>query len=386
MLMLGMSIGMFCFTVAQSDPFAQPPDKVTFAAVDLVPDKWTSFQFPTPLPGEIKANNLVQAHVLMANRERSAVVVLLHYWGASDLNNERQLAQRLARNGISSVILEMPYHLSRAPLGTRSGELAVTPDPVRLRSTMIQATQEVQRAIDWIETRPEFDPMHIGLCGTSLGGIVGSLVFAVEPRISAYASVLGGAQISRIVWRSSRLARERETLRSAGWDEKGLVAEFVDVEPTTYLKADDPRPSYVIGARYDTVIPRDCTQALIKGLGDPEVLWLRTGHYGGALVQSSIHTSVTNFFSKTFGGSGFTAPGRLYAPTLRLGTPTSTEQGLQIGIGLDFWQSGSTFGTIFLTPRGPQGFIGAHLSGGFALGISVAPRRTSPGLLWSVVL
>ena len=45
-----------------------------------------------------------------------------------------------------------------------------------------------------------------------------------------------------------------------------------------------------------------------------------------------------------------------------------------------------TFATVMLTPGGVQGFIGHTLSRNLALGVTVLPKRTTWGVMWSVVL
>ncbi|MFX9638786.1 hypothetical protein ABTO85_20010, partial [Acinetobacter baumannii] len=75
------------------------------------------------------------------------VVVLLHYWGAPDTKVEDEIAQLLARRGIAAVAMPLPYHLGRSPMGRRSGELAIVPDPRSLNQTMTQAVLDVQRTI-----------------------------------------------------------------------------------------------------------------------------------------------------------------------------------------------------------------------------------------------
>ncbi len=375
---------------AQDAPVQQPPPPIVFNPVNLTADGPVKFWMPSAYASGYPENQNVPLHVLVPEGPGPhPTVIILHYWGAVDLKAEMELAKRLTGRGIASVIVELPYHLTRAPKGTRSGELAIQPDPERMRATMIQAVYDLRRTLDWIETRPEFDGDKIGLAGTSLGAIVGSLAFAIDPRISAYSSILGGADLASTVWGSSRLVREREVLRKNGWTRETLADALRPIEPTAYFKADDPRPAYLIAARYDTIVPVSSYRALQNALPNLKTLWIETGHYGGFVVQNSIHNSVVNFFDKSFSGQTFNAPGRLYAPTLRLAAPASLESGLQVGLGLDFWKSdeqGTAFGTLLLTPKGPQVFIGAKVGGGLAVGASIQTKRTTLGMMWSFVL
>lgn len=377
-------------TLAQETPVTQPPPPATFAPADLLVGQRTQVRLTSAWPSEFPENASFLLHVFRPESESpTPVVILLHYWGATDLKAESDLALRLNRRGISAVIVELPYHLQRAPKGTRSGQLAIQPDPARLRQTMGQAVWDVRRTVDWVQSRPEFKADQIGIAGISLGGFVGATCFAVEPRLAAFASVLGGADLAGTIWSSSRLVRERDAMRRAGWREDSLREALKTIEPTTYLRETETRPAYSVAARYDTIVPAASYRALHQALPQSQRLWLETGHYGGFVVQSSVFDSVARFFDVTFDGASFVAPRRLYAPTLRLGAPMNLENGLQVGIGLDFWKSdeaGTAFGSIFWTPKGPQAFIGVKAGSGFAAGVSILPKRTAPAILWSFVL
>lgn len=371
-----------------------PLARVEFSDWRLMEDtgKTSTFaaEFPSAYPSGRVQNDTVHLQVMVPKGvAKPPVVLLLHYWGAPDLRAETAQATRLAKLGIASVMMELPYHLSRTPSGTRSGELAISPDPASLRQMMIQAVGDIRRTVDWIESRPELDASRIGLAGTSLGAVIGSVAFAVEPRLGSYCSVLGGADLAGILWRSARLVRERDVMRRNGLTRESLTKALVTIEPLTHLRQDDLRPIFVIGAKYDTVVPRANQEALAKHLVHSQSLWLPTGHYGGFLVQQSLFREVGDFFSATFQGAVYQPPARLYAPTLRVIGLANPVSGLSVGAGLDVWnldQEGRVFATVILTPKGLQGFVGTRVSTGFSLGVSILPRKTTLGALWSFVL
>lgn len=371
----------------------ESPPKIGFGRWRAVPEVGPStfrIDFPSPIKTDYPANDVVPVHVVLPEGPGPhPSVVLLHYWGTTDQRTEFAMARRLAKAGIAGVIVELPYHLHRTPPGKRSGELAVQGDPASLVAVMTQAIQDLRRTVDWIETRDEFDSHRIGIMGTSLGGIVGALAFAVETRFVAYTSVLGGAGISDIFWASSRLVREREQLRRKGVTRASLTEFLKPIEPAEYLRKDDSRPSYVIAARHDTVMPAGTYRKLIASLGNPQSLWLDAGHFGGFFVQNSVMNTAAKFFEQTFKGEQFVAPVRLYAPTVRILGTLVPGAGLQVGAGLDVWKSdarGSITATFVLTPKGPQGIIGTQVSQGLTLGVVILPKRTTAGAMWSFIL
>ncbi len=348
-------------------------------------------EFPSPVTSPFSPNNTVPLRIFMPVNPgtKIPVVLILHYWGATDLKNERAMAQELNRANIAAAVMTLPYHLTRTPTGHHSGDLAIEPDPRKMVLTMTQAVLDVRRSLDFLETRPEFDQTHVGLSGTSLGALVAELAFGVDDRISHVAFVLGGADIAHIVWTSSLLVRQRDALIRRGFTEEKLHQSIEVIEPLRYLPSRRSAPSLVIGGQYDTVINQQSTQELIACLTSPRVLWLDTGHYGGIFVQRRLMREVARFFQTEFTGSSFNAPERVYAPTIRIGVKVDSGNGFDLGVGLDllkFDKKGDTFTTLFVTPRGPQLFLGRSIAQGFSLGAIASTRKSGVALLWSAVL
>lgn len=347
--------------------------------------------FPSPLPGIYPSNNTVPLRVFIpANADGPVPVVLvLHYWGATDLRNERDLALELNRNKIAAAVMTLPYHLERTPPGRYSGEIAIEPDPRQMVTTMTQAVMDTRRSIDFLESRSEFDHTRLGLAGTSLGSLVAELTYGVDDRITHVAFVLGGVDLAHIVWSSSLLVRQKDMLIRLGYTEEALRADIKQIEPLQFLPSRRTSPSLVIGGHYDTVIKQQSTEELIATLTNPKVLWLDTGHYGGIFVQRRLMRELARFFTAEFSGKSFTPPQTVYAPTIRLGLKVDTGNGFDIGVGLDllkFDKRGDTFMTLFVTPRGPEIYIGRDVSQGFSVGVIGSTHNSGAALMWSAVL
>lgn len=347
-------------------------------------------EFPSGRPSGVATNDRVRLRVFLPTTGEgpAPLVVVLHYWGATDLGLETAWARRLAEAGIASAVLALPYHIDRTPPGERSGERAVQPDSGRLRETLAQGVADVRRALDWAETRPEIDPRRFAVAGTSLGSLVAAACFAVDDRIQAGAFVLGGADFAHVFWNSSRTVSLRDAMRNRGYTEARLREELASVEPALRLAGARARPALVVSAKFDTVVPARSTKALVDAIPGAQTIVLDTGHYGGSLVQNSILRSATEFFARTFRGEEYRAPGRLYAPTLRVGLALASERGLQVALGVDLWRAGPGgrfFASGLVTPQGAQGFVGANLGSGLAVGAMVYPKRTAPGVFWNVI-
>ena len=344
----------------------------------------------TAVPSGIPVNDSYTMKAFVPFRSSPVpVVILLHYWGATDTGLEEGLAQMLNDRGIAAVIAPLPYHLNRTPAGYRSGELAIQPDLHKLVGTMTQSVMDTRRVIDWIQTRREFKGDAISVGGTSLGSLVAIMTFATDERIKSATFMLGGSDLAQILWRSSRVVEQRDSLRRKGYTIEKVREEIAPVEPGRFLRKDDPRPTFVIGAKHDTVIPPDCTQLLIDQLGNPKTLWMDTGHFGGVFVQNRLLRNIAKFYDDTLNDREFEAPNAFYAPTIRLGLNANGDSGLQVAGGIDVWRTGKNgegFASALLTPRGVQGFIGYKLSKELAVGASLTRKKTTWGIFWSIVL
>lgn len=385
----------FVATYAQEPTVTDTPPAVEFGAWRTLQstDFWTDYEMviDSPFRSPYPENNRVRLNVKIPTDTFGSVpvVVILHYWGADNLRFETATAERLAVSGIASVIMPLPYHLSRTPAGSMTGAMAILPDPKSLTDTMTQSILDIKRVVDWIEARPEFDNSRIGLTGTSLGAIVASLAFAVEPRFATSAFLLGGVDVAHILWNSSRVVNQREALRRAGYTEEALREELASIEPLNYLDPTDARRTLVIAARHDTVVPARSTQLLIDNLGAPEHIWLDTGHFGGAIIEPRIQSTVASFLAAQLTGREFSPPSMIYAPTIRIGILTDPETGLSLALGLDLWKSdafATGFGSVLVTPTGVKGYVGYNFSKNIAFGATIGPKRTTLGLLWSFIL
>lgn len=139
-----------------------------------------TFRFDSPLPSGYEENNRVQGECLPEYPLSSPAAILLSGWleGASDYS---RLASWVGRCGRNLWAMDLPYHMRRTPQGTRSGELAITPDVVRTLKAVRQAVVDARVLISamW-----ELGSRDIALLGFSLGGWVGSLLALSEPKVS----------------------------------------------------------------------------------------------------------------------------------------------------------------------------------------------------------
>jgi pimeloyl-ACP methyl ester carboxylesterase len=64
--------------------------------------------------------------------------------------------------------------------------------PNEARDVAIQWSKDVGRSLDYLESRPDIDGQRLAFYGLSMGGQVGPIVGAIEPRLRALVLVAGG--------------------------------------------------------------------------------------------------------------------------------------------------------------------------------------------------
>ncbi|MCG9895293.1 MAG: hypothetical protein MH204_07450 [Fimbriimonadaceae bacterium] len=403
-----MAVSLLCLAGVQASPYFCQVERYQEPASDLLAAPppisfadWTleseddlartyRFAFPSARPSGDPANDLVVVRVMVprdAPRPMPAAI-LLHYWGAVDSRTEVALARRLAARGIASAIMPLPYHLDRTPAGSRSGALAIRPDAGSIRETVAQAASDVRRLVDFLQTRPEIRGDRIGLAGTSLGAIIGSLPFAVDSRIRSAAFTLGGVGLAEILWRSPLVQEQRDQVRAAGWTQESLARELEPVEPVLRLRPlEPPRDALIIRARHDQVVPPESTDKLVEALGTPHVLMLESGHYGGFLVERNILRTVAGFLDATLHDRPYQAPSGISSVTLRVGIAYDPNRSIQVAGAVDVWRDGRFHFSPMVTPRGPEAWLGYTLRDEWALGLRFAGGASPTwGIFWNTIL
>jgi dienelactone hydrolase len=251
--------------------------------------------FPSPVTTSIEANNTVHAEYYRSRLSgRRPAVIVLHILGG-DFELSRLFANCLAQHGAHALFVKMPYYGPRRD--TSSTKRMVSPDPDETVAGMTQAVLDIRRSVAWLASRPEVDPQQLGIFGISLGGITAALVAAVEPRIENVCLLLAGGDIGAAGWDAphAKIIRERWLAQGRKRDEFVNILKAVD--PVTYAQTARGKRILMLNATDDEIIPRACTVALWKSLGEPEIRWLDGGHISVMRHLFTALLTVSHFFT-----------------------------------------------------------------------------------------
>jgi len=241
---------------------------------------------PTPIPFEFW-------RCVRAPRPAPAIIV------TPILGGGRSLARAQCR-----ALVEAGFHVVLVQRGTR-----ILRETWAIEDLELWARRSVAARLavfEWMRRRPEIDGERIGALGISLGGIVTTLLLAVEPRIHSAVIALAGRDLSEVIEISSeeRLIK----FRAAKAAEHGIseaeacarVEAAFPSDPGAFASAIDPRRAVLITARLDTVMPHEYQVALWESMGRPLRYDLFTGHYSGAVYLPYILEVSARWFHERF--------------------------------------------------------------------------------------
>jgi len=239
-------------------------------------------RFQSALETPHAENNVVHARYFPGRtrsgaRSRRAVLVLPQ-WN-SDARGHMGLAKLLARFGMSTLRLSMPYHDARMPPELHRADYIVSANVVRTLEVCRQAVLDARRAIWWLRDQGY---ERIGILGTSLGSCLSMLTAVHEPLVRAQALNHVSPFFADVVWRGLSTRHVREAL-----DGRITVDElrrlWMPISPWHYLDRVRTPATLLVYARYDLTFPVDLSRTLIdefRRRGIPhEAAVLPCGHY-----------------------------------------------------------------------------------------------------------
>jgi len=139
------------------------------------------------------------AYLYLPRRGRPPYQAVMYWPGSFALNNRHidQLPERLHDFFVTAGrVVILPLYLGTFDRDDERFSLADGALPPATgsgrRDLVIQWVKDFRRTIDYLATRPDIDATRLGFFGSSWGGIHWPIVLAVEPRITAGISHVGG--------------------------------------------------------------------------------------------------------------------------------------------------------------------------------------------------
>lgn len=282
------------------------PEPLTLEMADL-------FQIQSPILGEFHGNSteyryrIIKGTIDIDQRDLEfelymptkidqpvpLITVLPILGGGEEI--AKMFCRRLANRGIAAGLLDRPWRIFKEDETV----------PV-FEEKLIRSVREQRAFIDYISTRPDINPDQIGCLGISMGGMIGTILTAVEPRIKCSVICLAGGDFSTIIanadevrlekWLKKRAETEGVTIEQVQKE----IKELVLVDPALLAKYIDPKRVLFVSARFDQVMPKDNSMLLWQELGKPEHLKIPFGHYTSIIAIDYISARTARFAKKIF--------------------------------------------------------------------------------------
>jgi dienelactone hydrolase len=208
---------------------------------------------------------------------RRPAVILGHGHGGDAGDMAGFFGPSLGR-GVHVLAVNHPFH----GRGRRKrGEDICPPDAERLVERWILAVRDLRHALRVLAARPDVDQARIGYLGFSLGGCLGALFAAHEPRLRAAALVAPAADWKLLAASDSAWHLGFGGQPLGAWlGVPRLASRLAVIDPARSIARFAPRPLLVVVGENDRVIRASSGKALHLAAGAGKELLLHPGGHG----------------------------------------------------------------------------------------------------------
>src|SRR5690606_33499530 len=162
-----------------------------------------------------------------------------------------------------------------------------------------------------------------GVFGISFGGMAAVMLAALDDRIDAVVAAMAGGDLPHLMVNTSYRAVARQinqALRESGTSRERLaerLAEMIDSDPLRFAPYVDAGEILLVVTRTDMIVPFESQEKLRRALGEPETLYLPTGHRTSVFYFPFLRNSARAFFERQFSARNGRRPRALAGPADR---------------------------------------------------------------------
>ncbi len=263
--------------------YAVPP------VVDLRESQGTArphrFEWTSAVESAHPANQTVRADLYLCDQGwKAPTVLMLHaLMSASDLGY-RGWAAHFNKRGWNAAFIHLPYHYSRKPPSTLTGELAITSNLVQTAEGLRQGVVDLRQLMGLLRERgcPGF-----GMWATSYGGWIGALLASVEADFRFIVLLEPIVNVSHAIWHSPAGRSLSAQIRKNGISEADVALHYLLVSPM-HAKPLCPGPQiYLIAGEHDRIaLPQDI-QTMSQNWEGSHFRTFPQGHLGYTLMKET---------------------------------------------------------------------------------------------------
>ena len=251
---------------------------------------------PVLKPAGAATNRVAELDCYLPDSRGPLPVVLVFPISGGGYFVETYFAEALYRQGFAAIIVRREHHPD-----FQSGEA--------INAALREGVLDYRRVLDWVCSRPEFDPGRIGVLGTSMGAIKATLLTGVDPRVRVAVLGLVGGNLPYILAHSTEGSSRGggiTKLREKYMEKHKITREqfyeglkkTITWDPDRVAPAVPPRKVLLVLGTCDTVVPTETGRELRRKLGKPETIYIVSGHYTAIIYLPYIRSQALKFFKK----------------------------------------------------------------------------------------
>lgn len=254
--------------------------------------------FESPIETTFHENNTVYVKHFKLKWKAGGgpTVVMIHGWRMDDYTYFDWWCWRFALWGLSSVLLDIPYHIRRTPEGTFSGQLMLIPDTTWSLVSLKQCFAEVQLYVNWLRGQGA-DP--VGTFGVSFGAFMAGLYVCQAE--SADFAIMGMPPMDVLdTLGKCNLGEELKQLEKQG--QKTMLTD-PDIPSLFNMSTMTPKvPNekiFVAMGLYDRLVTPECIEETAEKWGGlPWLCKYKTGHINTFALNAKFRRDVRRFVRK----------------------------------------------------------------------------------------
>lgn len=284
-------------------------------------EKFNIIKFNTPYKSEVKESEKIIIYEYLSKTPK-ANLIFLHGIGNGHIPYLTWFAEKFRKYGFNTYFLILPYHLNRAPVDWKGGELFYSASPKKCEIRFHQAVIDVRRTIDYIESKSS---LPLNIMGFSFGGMISTLSMAVDKRLKKGVLAFTGGNWRWINWYSPYTENVRQEYKTIG-NELGchseeyciklrgnpekVISSFKNIsdifkhpigcyhyDPMVFAKFVDQKVLMFTGL-FDKVINKKSSDSLFKMFKNAKRIYIPSGHKSSYLFKNFIAKISATFLLK----------------------------------------------------------------------------------------
>ncbi|NQZ69584.1 MAG: dienelactone hydrolase family protein [Lentisphaeria bacterium] len=230
-------------------------------------------------------------HYQPSGIKKAPVVIVMPILGGS-YHIARHFAKYFAKHGFAAVFVHRQKKYRRIERFEK------------LDLSLEQMIIDHKQVIDWVMQQDEFEHDKIAAFGFSMGGIKCALLSAMDTRIKASIIGMAGANIPEILYKSKAPAIKKQRIKFlkryelSKADYLDRLKESIHCDPLNYAKYISAENTLMILAKYDRYVPYKNGVLLRSLIGEPETIYLYSGHLSAALSIPYIQRQSVDFLKR----------------------------------------------------------------------------------------